>query len=362
MKRSICAIITHPRGTHPRGTDPRARPRLGVLQLGVLLTGLSVHAGCDKSGTQSPNIDDEEKLVGSRTVYSAEDEEASLDQNYGTRAELPPIKQPVEKCTGKGKDKQCSLLDPAPEVTAAHGARKLMGRFRWGMDLRTVIGQIEKEIEDEYAELQATTKDPMQQDRNREWKRTQIADIAKNHVKFETAARHRWGVSVIGHEFKDNESEEMIWIMTPTLKKFFFFKDGDLYKINYAYGLQAWPGLTYQQILDDKFKKWFGPTPEAKAEFDKETQIKLLDYVQWDTADGDKLRAFDMTSVHGSFMVSLVHGEAEARYGMRLPGSLTHGEFTEDVAGVLGGSDICYDDAGNLVEDAAKCKELSGDF
>ena len=55
----------------------------------------------------------------------------------------------------------------------------------------------------------------------------------------------------------------MLWVKTPTLKKFFFFKDGDLYKIAYAYGIQAWPGLTYQQILDDKFKIWFGISPST---------------------------------------------------------------------------------------------------
>lgn len=328
----------------------------------VFLLGVSLQVGCDKSvETEAPEVSNEEALVGSREVEEVEDESAVLDQDYGERAELPPLEKPSEKCTGKGKKRECKIVDPQPEVTAAYGARKLMGRFRWSMDVNTVIGQIEKEIEDEYAELQAKTKDPIQQDKNREWKRDQIAEIQKHHVKFETAAHHRWGVSLIAHEFKDDASEEMIWVKTPTLKKFFFFKDGGLYKINYAYGLQAWPGLTYQQILDQKFKKWFGVSPEAKAEYDKETNIKLIDYVQWNTADGDKLRAFDMTAVHGAFMVSLVSGEAEEQFGARLPLGLDHGEFTEDVADVLGGSDICYDAEGNLIQDAEKCAEIMGD-
>lgn len=328
----------------------------------VFVLGVSMQVGCDKSGeTEAPELSNEESLVGSREVET-EDEAASLDESYGARAELPPIKPPVEKCTGKGKNRECKMVDPAPDVTAAHGARKLMGRFRWGMDVRTVMVQLEKEIEDEYAELQAQTKDPMQQDKNRDWKREAIAEIAKNHVKFETAAHHRWGVSLISHEFKDDDGEEMLWVKNPTMKKFFFFKDGELYKIAYAYGLQAWPGLTYQQILDDKFKKWFGPNPEAKFEVDPETQIKLIDYVQWNTADGDRLRAFDMTAVHGAFVISLVNGEAEDRYGSRLPTGLEHGEFTDDVSDVLGGSDICYDESGNMIEDPEKCKQIRGDL
>jgi hypothetical protein len=338
MKRSICASV-------------------------VFLMGLSVQAGCDKSGeTEAPELSNEDSLVGSRSRDEGENEDETLDQSYGARAELPPIAAPVEKCTGKGKSRECSMVDPQPEVTAAHGARKMIGRFRWGMDVNTVMRQLEKEIEDEYAELQAQTKEPLQQDKNREWKREAISEIAKNHIKFEDAAHHRWGVSLIAHEFKDNEGEEMLWIKSPTLKKFYFFKDGELYKIAYAYGLQAWPGLNYQQILDDKFKKWFGVSPEQKSEVDPETQIKLIDYVQWNTADGDRVRAFDMTAVHGAFVVSIVDADAEDRYGSRLPTGLERGEFTESVTDVLGGSDICYDEEGNMIEDAAKCEELRGDI
>ena len=329
----------------------------------VILMGVSISVGCDRSGkTEAPDLSNEESLVGSRGSYETEDEEATLDESYGARPDLPEVKPPVEKCTGKGKARECVTVDPAPDVTAAHGARKLMGRFRWGMDVRTVMQQLEKEVEDEYAKLQSETKDPIQQDRNRDWKREQIAEIAKNHVKFETAAHHRWGVSIISHEFKDNDGEEMVWMKTPTMKKFFFFKDGELYKIAYSYGMQAWPGLTYQQILDDKFKKWFGPNPDVKSEVDPETQIKLIDYVQWNTADGDRLRAFDMTAVHGAFMISLVDGSAEDRYGSRLPTGLSHGEFTDDVSDVLGGSDICYDEDGNMIEDTEKCKKIRGDL
>lgn len=329
----------------------------------VLLVGVCVQTSCERGGgTQAPDVDNEDALVGSRDSYDTEDEEGTLNESYGARPELPAVKQPVEKCTGKGKKRECKMVDPQPEVTAARGARAIIGRFRWGMDLKTVMSQLEKDIEDEYAELQAKTKDPLQQDKNREWKREAIGEITKNHVRFEAAAHHRWGVSLIGHEFEDNENEEMLWVKSPTLKKFYFFKDGDLYKIVYAYGTQAWPGLTYQQILDDKFKIWFGTSPEKKAEFDEETQIKLIDYVQWNSADGDRVRAFDMTAVHGAFVVSIVDGESEDQYGPRLPTGLDSSDFTDDVSDVLGGSDICYDAEGKMIEDPEKCKKIRGDL
>ena len=85
---------------------------------------------------RGPRLSNEESLVGSRDNYDSEDEEQTLDQSYGKREELPPLQEPVEKCTGKGKTRECKTVDPQPEVTAARGARKLIGRFRWGMDVR----------------------------------------------------------------------------------------------------------------------------------------------------------------------------------------------------------------------------------
>ncbi len=328
----------------------------------MFLFGLSLQVGCKPvQETDDPDLRNEEELVGARSEYSEEDEEEALDEGYGRRAELPALADPVEKCTGKGKKRECKMVDGQPDVTAAHGARKLMGRFRWGMNMRTVMGQLEKDIEDQYAERQTKTKDATEQDANRDWKREQIAEIAKNRVRFEEAAHHRWGVSLIGHEFVDNEGEEMVWVKTPTLKKFYFFRDDELYKIVYAYGMQAWQGKTYNDVLADKFMKWFGTEPERKSEVDEETQIKLIDYVQWDTSDTDHVRAFDMTAVHGAFVVSLVSGDTEDRLGVRLPTRKDDSDFTGDVADVLGGSDICYDEEGNMIEDEERCAEIRGD-
>ena len=69
-----------------------------------------------------------------------------------------------------------------------------------------------------------------------------------------------------------------------------------------------------------------------------------------------------MTAVHGAFVVSVVNGEAEDRYGSRLPTGLDHGEFTDTVSDVLGGSDICYDAEGNMIEDTEKCAEILGEL
>lgn len=326
------------------------------------LVGATLVFGCKPTdNTDDPDLSNEESLVGARQDYdNGADEESTLDEQYGVRTELPPMAEPTEKCTGKGKSRECKTVDPKPEVTAAYGARKLIGRFRWKMDPKTVIAQLEKELDEEFAQLQAKTKDPIEQDRNREWKQTQIAELQRNRVKFEKAAHHRWGVSMIAHDFVDDQGEEMIWVKSPTLKKFYFFKDDELYKIVYAYGTQAWPGEDFKTIVDTKFKKWFGISAEDKVKIDPATNAPLVRWVQWNSADNDRIRAFDMTAVHGALVLSVTAGEAEERYGERLPETQDQDNFSQSVGDVLGGSDICYDEEGNMIEDAEKCAALLG--
>ena len=63
--------------------------------------------------------------------------------------------------------------------------------------------------------LRSTT-DPVQQDINRKWRQDQLDGLAQQHVVFEERAHHKWAVSAIAGEFKDDENEEMIWVKGPT--------------------------------------------------------------------------------------------------------------------------------------------------
>ncbi len=323
---------------------------------------LAMMVGCaNTGGAPASEVADDENLIGASATYSDEaDSEETLDERYGARSELSAKSKPKEKCRGKGKKRKCSMVDPTPKVSAAHGARTFIGDFRWGMDAKAVMDQLTRQISDEYDKKQSETNDANVQDANRAWKRDQITSVAKSHVRFDSAAHHKWGVSVIQFDYMDDEGEEMVWIKGATLKKFYFFRDGELWKINYAYGKQAFPGMDYKGVLDSKFKKWFGVMPEEKAKLDPKTQVPLVNYVQWDSQDGDRIRAYDMMEVHGVFLVSVVSGNAEDSIGERLPNMAKERAFDEEVGDVLGGSDICYDEEGNMIEDAERCKELRG--
>jgi hypothetical protein len=325
--------------------------------------GLLGVVGCRASYTaKAPELSetDEAGLVGARTGYESKDEEAALDDEFGKREDLPPAKEPTQKCKGKGKTRKCTMVDSDPKLTAAHAVRKFTKGFRWKMGPERVMTQLSSGIEKDYDEKQkAAGTDAVQQDKNRRWRDEQKAELAQNHIKFDTRANHKWGVSLIQFDYQDDSNEEMIWIKAnPQLKKFFFFKDGELWKIVYAYSEDSWPGKKYEEVVEERFKKWFGVSPEQKSKTDPSSGASVLTYLQWSTRDGDVVRSFDMTAVHGVVVIAFIDGEAEKHIGERLPNIKPPEEFSDDVNDVLGGTDVCYDKDGNLIEDAERCKQL----
>ncbi len=300
------------------------------------------------AGAEWSSSDDEDDLGLGEDAEGGMGEEAAEASDL---PKLPPKAKPVKKCRGRGKKRTCKMVDPKPKVSAAYGVRTMMGPFRWGMSPQQVLKVLARDIEAEYEKRQKKAKSPLEQDRNRAWREEQLKALKAHHVKFVSAARHRWGVSLIQYEYEDDADEEMIWVRAnPTLKKFYFFKDGELWKIFYAYSLDTWPGKSFAEIVEEKFKKWFGPSPKEKVKTDPETGNIVLRYLEWESLGGEKVRAFDMSDVHGVIALVLVDGKTEARIGERLPNTGKKEELDESLEDVVGGSDVCYDRDGNIVE------------
>lgn len=265
---------------------------------------------------------------------------------------LPKRAKPTKKCKGKGKKRECKMVDPKPGVSASYGTRTLKGDFRWGQSTRDVFKLLSREIEAEYNKKQeAAGDDAMAQDAARQWRAEQIQELKANHTRFKSASKHRWGVSLIQFEYEDDSQEEMLWVKAnATLRKFYFFKDGELWKIFYAYSPETWPGMPYADVVKDKFMKWFGPSPEEKVKQDPETAAPLVRYFEWKSSDGDVVRSFDMTQVHGVMGLAVIDQNIEDVVGERLPNVGKDESFGDAVGDVLGGSDVCYDEGGEIVE------------
>ena len=83
---------------------------------------------------------------------------------------------------------------------------------------------------------------------------------------------------------------------------------------------------------------------------DPKTEKEVLRFYEWTALRDEKIRSFDMTQVHGVVALAVVNGEAEKRIGERLPNFKADDGFSDVVTDVLGGSDVCYNDDGEISE------------
>ncbi len=338
--------------------------------LSVLTLSLALGAGCDKDKGSS-NPDDGSNLLGvggggDESLDGGmfgEESEFDLDEKAEwapePRPKLGKRQQPVEKCktTGKGKNKtkECKTQDPKPELSATYGVYALMEDMRWGMTPSQVYAVLSRDIETEYSKRQDAAKDATEQDVNTRWRQDQLASLKADHTNFTSASRHRWGVSLIQFEYEDDNNEEMLFVRTGNgLRKFYFFKDDELWKIFYAYGTDVWPGKGYDDVVKEKFMEWFGPSPEVKMKEDPETAAVLVQYNEWKSQDNDIVRSFDLTQVHGAIGLVVLDGNAEKSIGERLPTGRKEGDLSDAVGDVVGGTDVCYNGDGDIVECSEK--------
>lgn len=309
----------------------------------------------DGGGKKGVSEDNEDSFVSAPPEGEVpEGETPTEDMDAATAEASAKVKRPepkeVCKTTGKGKakKKECKLVDPEPKVSASLGVKALTKGFTWGMSPEEVLTVLSKGIEAEYAKKQKEAKDPNAQDRNRTWRKEQLDELRKGNVKFTSNSKHKWGVSLIQYEFADDNSEEMVWVRSGTLRKFYFFHNGGLWKIVYAYNKEKW-NKEYEDVVKETFMKWFGISPEQKVQQDPKTAAPLVRYYEWAASDGEKVRSFDLTSVHGIVMLTVIAGSADSSMAERLPNVREEEGFSSDVGDVLGGSDVEYDAQGNII-------------
>ncbi|PCC75569.1 hypothetical protein SAMN02745121_00110 [Nannocystis exedens] len=308
--------------------------------------------------------DNEESMVAAAPTSSEGEGEAApatTDMDAAVAKEDAKVKKPEvkevckTKTVGKGKAKKkettCEMVDSNPKLSASIGVASLIKGFEWGMSPEQVLAKLGESINKYFDDQLKETKNPMDQDRIRKERNDQLNELKKGHIKFASSTKHKWGVSLIQYEFADDNNEEMIWVKEGSkLRKFYFFKDGQLWKIVYAFNKEKWPDKDYQGVVDNSFKKWFGVNPAAKVKQDPKTAAVLLRYNEWTGEKNEKVRSFDMTEVHGVIVVAVVDGTQEASIGERLPNIKGDDKFTDTVGDVLGTSDVAYDEKGNIIE------------
>jgi hypothetical protein len=152
----------------------------------------------------------------------------ALAVGFAGPATAKPRKKPVATKPDKPKK--------APPVSAEHKKKlaELQAAFKFGMTMNEVLGVLQKQLDERYAEQIAATTDVAVQDRLRREKREEVDRVKKTFVSFE-GKKTGWDVSLIEDQFAHNTGESMLvhWENQngKNQRRFFFFHEGKLYKM-----------------------------------------------------------------------------------------------------------------------------------
>jgi hypothetical protein len=207
-----------------------------------------------------------------------------------------PKKAPPAKKEAKKEKAPPKKVVPPVSAEAKKKLAANMGPFKWGMTKDEIIAGLQKDLDARYEEkIKATTDIPMQ-DRLRKEKKTELTRIASTYTSFE-GKKGGWDVSIVENEFAHNTGESMLerWENQDgkNNRRFFFFKDGKLYKMFIQLDVSILP--------EDKrnFETFKGVMTSSYGPGDVESGL-----ITWRTPEFD-VRAIDMLKTYGAVAIAI---------------------------------------------------------
>jgi hypothetical protein len=218
----------------------------------------------------------------------------------------------TKKKKKKAKKKTKKVEAPPKVDTRAIG--ELMGGFEWGMTPKQVMKILYERIDEKYKEDIQTTTDVYAQDKLRAKAKKEKKKLYKSYVKFNNKKK-TWDVSIIDTEFGHGNDEAMLvfWEQEPAKninqRRFFFFVDGQLYKMYLAFDASMFPeGKRKFVYFHGIMEKRYGG---GQIVFDEDQYgDQRIRHVHWKD-DKYYLRAINRLEFYGTFCLALSDSKVE---------------------------------------------------
>lgn len=186
----------------------------------------------------------------------------------------------------------------APPLSAAHkkALAELYGGFKFGMSKDDVVAVLQKQIDERYEDKIKATTDITLQDRLRRDKKAEVARAASTYVAFD-GHRTGWDVSIIENEFAHGTGESMMerWENEAgkNNRRFFFFKDGKLWKMFVSLDVSVLPEDKKNfAMLEQYMEAKYGP-----GDIDVENGVITWHAGEFEARAVDRLKDYDAIGI-----------------------------------------------------------------
>ena len=239
---------------------------------------------------------------------------------------------------------------PAP-LASAKAISEFKSEYKWNMTSLQVQEKLGAKIEEGYKErIEKARNDPAKIDQIRREIKADKDRVKKSYVKFD-GGKSGWDVSIIDKEFAQNNGESMLVYKEPKSTRYFFFSGDSLYKMYVAFDKDVVEGKTFVQF-GEAMQKIYGKAQPIYREISVVgVKDKMLDGLQWRSAEGDGLRLVDRSRFYDVFCLVIYDSSVEERTAeMRKRRSAANATDTSFIDGVISDKQSDRDENDNVVD------------
>lgn len=163
---------------------------------------------------------------------------------------------------------------PAAQAEDDKALRSVLGEIEWGDSKDTVLDKLRQRMLDKLRKRKELRHDRVRMQRARKRVLDRFKVIKDSYTKLQ-GEQTGYAVSVIAGEFTKNNNESLLRIKDRVAQRFFFFKDGQFYKMVVAYKQNYLKNIGFEAFISQVARKYGRPEATDYTEIGGEEQMAL---------------------------------------------------------------------------------------
>lgn len=215
-----------------------------------------------------------------------------------------------KKDGGGSHPKKALIENPA----SAEKIGELKGRFNWGMKPEDVMKIVKGDVTKKYmARREKAVADPGKQQRIMDEMNKELKAVDASYIKFD-GKKSGLDVSIVGGEFVQNNDEAVLTTKEDKWTRYFFFFEGQLYKMFLAFNKDSLPAGVSFKDFGAMMQAKYGRAQELfRDEKTKSGAALVLDAYAWVSRSADSLKLVDRSQFYDVYCLVVYDPKIEAR-------------------------------------------------
>lgn len=171
-----------------------------------------------------------------------------------------------------------SVASAKGDTKKDRGLAKILGDIEWGDSKAEVLEKIKQQKLDTLRDNEKLRKDRVKMQRARKRVLDWHESVQESYTRFKSGERSGYEVSVVSNHYTSDNGESMLRARDAVAQRFFFFLDGQLYKLVVSYKQDYLQGVGFEEFAAQVAQKYGRP---ISTEYTEMYGMEELMLVRW---------------------------------------------------------------------------------